>query len=458
MQQRGLLAALVLTPAMLALPLASQAQGVAVDHKEVKCIVAGKFTRMAACFDPGPALARGRVYFRAGGTVPWYFVEFKPDAPCFTTYLPKAKPEIKLVDYYVEGLGKDSSANRTADFQPIVVEHAEDCKDRPAGAFVNKASIVVGAVGGGPAIPAGFVLGTGIGSTAIIGGVAAAGVIGGAVAIASGGDNGSGPTATLPPPTTTPPTTPPPPTTLHPPPPTTQPAYEFRPVFRISPDPPIGTEPLPVTFDMCDSRGEGLHFRFDFDGDGSTDLAGTQCSATRTYSIAGVSASGGPPPPPPPGPTTLAPRKAHYPTLMTVLDDRGNHASEGNTVAVIESLKASEDASGPARRLAWSSELNLNGGSGQVVVNGSAASFAAQGRSSAVALGRRGENRVEAQVVQAAGSAGTWRFELGATTSLKPGSLRVSAGEVALVTADAIVFRLTGKSGERVAFTFRTGD
>jgi hypothetical protein len=91
-----------------------------------------------------------------------------------------------------------------------------------------------------------------------------------------------------------------------------------------------------------------------------------------------------------------------------------------------------------------------------VVVNGSAAVFASKGRSTAVAVGRRGENRVEAMVVQGAGKSGTWRLELGGTTSFRPGSLRVVAGEVALVTADAVVFRLSGKPGERVMFTFRT--
>ena len=48
-----------------------------------------------------------------------------------------------------------------------------------------------------------------------------------------------------------------------------------------------------------------------------------------------------------------------------------------------------------------------------------------------MAGGRRGENRVEAQLVQAAG-AGQWRFELGALP-LEAGSLRVVAGDVALV-------------------------
>jgi hypothetical protein len=36
-----------------------------------------------------------------------------------------------------------------------------------------------------------------------------------------------------------------------------------------------------------------------------------------------------------------------------------------------------------------------------------------------------------------------------------PGSLRVVAGTVALITDDRVVFRLPGRAGERVVITFR---
>jgi hypothetical protein len=51
---------------------------------------------------------------------------------------------------------------------------------------------------------------------------------------------------------------------------------------------------------------------------------------------------------------------------------------------------------------------------------------------------------------------GSWRFELAGTEGLQRGSLRVVAGDVALVTDEAIVFRLAGRPGERIVFTFRT--
>jgi hypothetical protein len=102
------------------------------------------------------------------------------------------------------------------------------------------------------------------------------------------------------------------------------------------------------------------------------------------------------------------------------------------------------------------SKLDVPGASGQVLVNGFAAAFAGPGLSVGMAAGQMGENRIEARVVQGAGKPGTWRFELGSTANLVPGSLRVLAGSVTEVSGDALVFRLSGRPGERVLFTFRT--
>jgi len=107
---------------------------------------------------------------------------------------------------------------------------------------------------------------------------------------------------------------------------------------------------------------------------------------------------------------------------------------------------------------AWTSDLSVPGARGQVVLNGSDASFPATGgRAPLTGRPRPGENRVEATLVQAAGQPGLWRFELGAEPSLASGSLRVIAGDVTLITPEAVVFRMKGRPGERVVFTFRTG-
>lgn len=106
-------------------------------------------------------------------------------------------------------------------------------------------------------------------------------------------------------------------------------------------------------------------------------------------------------------------------------------------------------------RVSVTSQLAVAGARGQVFLNGAIVSAPAQGRSMALGDARRGENRVEAQLVASGGRPGTWRFELGANQVFQPGSLRALSGEVAEASSEAIVFRLSGKTGERLAFTFR---
>src|SRR3982751_3105546 len=105
------------------------AQGVEIDHKAVGCIVVGKYPKMNACFTPGPNLARGRVYFRPEGTTSWYYVDMKSDAPCYAGILPKPGKKLvgKKIEYYVEGQDKTFNASRTAEFDPIVVNSAQEC-------------------------------------------------------------------------------------------------------------------------------------------------------------------------------------------------------------------------------------------------------------------------------------------------------------------------------------------
>jgi hypothetical protein len=108
----------------------------------------------------------------------------------------------------------------------------------------------------------------------------------------------------------------------------------------------------------------------------------------------------------------------------------------------------------PGATVSWSSVLDVPGASGQVVLDGLVAAFQSRGRARVDAVGRPGVGRIEAQLVSASGRPGTWTFEMGG--AFEAGSLRVLAGDVAMVTADAIAFRIAGRAGERVVFTFRT--
>ena len=437
-------------------PLVVAAQGVTIEHKAVGCIVAEQYPKMNACFVPAAGLARSRVYFRAGGTPHWYFVDGRQDMPCVGYVLPKPKRSIKFVDYYVEGMSASGGEGRTAEYKPIVVVRASECKrDVPVAPFLTRASVVVGATPGAPAIIPGFTglvgAGGGLSTGAVVGIVFGGAAVAGTAVALSGNDTTTPTTSaiTLPPGVTLPPVTTTTTTTT-----TTVTAQPFSADFKIFPFPPQGKEPFEVTFDECESTGVNLKFIYDFDGDGLDDLK-DGCSVTRVYRLTGVSATAALPGPPP---TTLPPASRSFDARACV--GQGTHKecriwhivvkeNTGSSVTPAEPMSA-------ARRIAWASELDLDGGSGQLIVNGEAAAFATRGRSTGAAVGRRGVNRIEAQVVEAAGKPGTWRFELGTTGSLEAGSVRVIAGEVALVTESAIVFRLKGRPGERVVFAFRT--
>jgi hypothetical protein len=101
----------------------------------------------------------------------------------------------------------------------------------------------------------------------------------------------------------------------------------------------------------------------------------------------------------------------------------------------------------------FTSILELEGGEGQVVVDGNTATFQRRGAREAGVPEGRALHRVEATVVNATGRAGTWRFQL--ASGVAPGTLRIVAGKGALAGDAGVVFQLSGKPGERVVFAFR---
>jgi len=88
---------------MALLPVAAaQAQAPAIEHKAVSCIVAERFARLDACFEPAEQVARARVQFRAHGTPHWYFVDMGAEGPCHSGVLPKPKKSTRKIDYYID--------------------------------------------------------------------------------------------------------------------------------------------------------------------------------------------------------------------------------------------------------------------------------------------------------------------------------------------------------------------
>jgi PKD domain-containing protein len=278
MVRRGTLLTLAV---LLCTAAAARPEGVAIDHKAVGCIVVGKYPKMNACFTPASTVARSRVYFRPEGVPSWYYVDMKSDQPCFAGTLPKPGKKLvgKKIEYYVEAQNKAFEPARTAEFDPIVVRSAQECKKNvPVAPFLNNATVAVF-----PSVPAGFVGAGGIGTAAVVGIVGAGAAAAGTAVAVAGNDNdtttttvgvvvNSTTTTTTLAPTTTTTTTPP--TTNHAP---------FA-VLTTNPDPPSGTGPLTVTFDLCkstDADKDPLSFFFDF-GDGAK--ASGSCLESHTYS------------------------------------------------------------------------------------------------------------------------------------------------------------------------------
>ena len=468
----------LLVACALACPALAGAQPVAIEHQDVACIVAGQFPVLDACFRPGPGLARARVYFRPEGVPNWYYVDASAPAPpnvgdaadlvCRRATLPKPKKSLieKHVEYYVDATGRKQESSQTETFRPLVVKSEGDCKKKAAG-FVPNAIVTVF-----PSLPAAFTVGGGL-SGAAVAALVGAGVAGGTgvVIAATSGGGSSGPTTTNPPVATVPPTTVPPTTAT-----TTLPPVAFNPVFKVfsggvlEPANKIaGKEPVKLQFFMCESTGP-LPLKYNVLVNGSIVTAG--CDSTITFKtggfvpgFGGVAAQG-----------IAPPSSASYDVLMRIQSDGpGNNPKDSRALTVdvtgapppttTTTTTTLIPFSGPfsgnevhlqapdQRPATWVSQLDVPGGRGQIVLNGREALFPAAGRAPLSVRPRSGDNRVEAQLVQGQGRAGLWRFELTGDRTVA-GSLRVIAGQVALVTGDVVVFRLKGQPGERVVFTF----
>jgi hypothetical protein len=545
-------------------PAIAHSQGLEIDHKAVGCIVVGKYPKMNACFTPVASLARSRVYFRPEGTPSWYYVDMKSDQPCLSGTLPRPGKKLvgKKVEYYLEAQDKSFTPSRTAEYAPIVVRSAQECKKNvPVAPFLNNATVAVF-----PSVPAGFV-GGGIGTAAVVGIVGAGAAVAGTTAVVVSNNNNNdtttttiassvNTTTTLATVTTTTPTT-------------TPPKVNHAPnaVLKVTPDPPQGLGPLTVTFDMCQSSdpdGDPLSYFFTF-GDGGT--ASGSCIETHTYPAAFREASKGgvkaldssynfegsavdpgglsqtrtrtvvvtkPAPPPttiacapPPAPTFTNPNcqvdVGPVSVTVNVTDPQGISSVmvkafyKGDTFACTPAVSpAVEDGPKPATggppnfgatlnlnapgavlkcydfsavvtnscgmqssttvnfynatstcsfypypyfrdvrgALAWSSDLDVEGGRLQLVVNGTAVSYPGPGRAYGMAAFIDGQNHAEATLVEGRGKAGLWRFDFMGSHAIAPGSIRVLAGDIASVAASSVTFHIKGTPGERIAFTF----
>jgi PKD domain len=565
MIDRGIVVGLIVT--VLA-PTMARSQGLEIDHKAVGCLVVGKFPKMNACFTPVSSLARSRVYFRPEGAPTWYYVDMKSDQPCFSGVLPKPGKKLvgKKVEYYVEAQDKTFNPARTAEYQPIVVSSAQECKKNvPVAPFLNNATVAVF-----PSLPAGFAAGgAALGTGAVLGIVGAGAAAAGTAVVVANHNNDTTTTTPVAVNTTTTVATTTTTTVAAPNTTTTLPTVNHPPnaVLKTVPDPPSGSTPLTVLFDMCgssDPDGDPLTYFFDF-GDGSQTSGA--CSASHTYTAssfrsgsvraqsttyvfqgtaadpkgasqsrtrnvivdvpaptttmpcgtptvlitapldgtcfvqagpgggtvrvdvtasdaAGISrvfgqdiptdcSTGVDAPPPddsgviplvtPPDSysrvfKTQPPSISMPPKCLHVSVDVTNNC--GNVANATHKITLASSTCGPppsardvAAALVWSSDLTVEGGQLQVVVNGAAPTYPGRGRAYGMAAVKDGENRLEATLAAGSGKPGLWRLEF-MGSQLAAGSIRVVAGEPVLVADSSVTFRFTGVPGERISITF----
>jgi hypothetical protein len=123
-------------PAPAAAPAPSSARAaassLAIDHKEVGCVVGDRYPRLDACFQPAGELGNAKVLFRAGEG-PWYAVDLFAEGACHVAYLPKPLPATTAIEYYVTAVDKSFNERQQPEtapegaYQARVVRNQGDC-------------------------------------------------------------------------------------------------------------------------------------------------------------------------------------------------------------------------------------------------------------------------------------------------------------------------------------------
>jgi hypothetical protein len=122
------------TPAPPPPAAAPPAPPLAIEHKALACVVAGRHPQVSACFQPADQVGRARVTFRAAGTDPWFAVDMAGSG-CAAALLPKPKREIPSFQYFVEVIDRSFTARQEPasapdrSHQPRVVKSEGECRE-----------------------------------------------------------------------------------------------------------------------------------------------------------------------------------------------------------------------------------------------------------------------------------------------------------------------------------------
>jgi hypothetical protein len=425
------------------------AQEPTIDHKPVGCVVAGKFPKLDACFNPAD-LASARLYFKGGTGTVWYWVNY-PTGACGAAILPKPSKKLTELDYYIEIIDKNGNSSRTPDVATTVVPNEGGCKkDIPVAPWLPSASVVVGAPAGA-VLPATFAVGaasTGLGAAAIVGGAAV--VAGGGAAVIAV-SNKSTPTATA---TNTP---------------TPTATFTATATATNTPTSTATDKPKPTPTPLCAGKPE-VTVTLPQPGwssagptlDVAADVVDTAAIQKVDFFIAPQDpASGGPGMPqqllgtvkagPPWAGTFSIP--CQFGTWFVSAVATNICGFQGSSGVVMGNITCGGfRAAANDSTVAWASRLDVPGAQGSLVVGGAAVPVqtgAATGRTAF----KTGGNQIELTLAQAAGQSGLWHFDFqGATWD--PRHVVVQQGTIVTLTSQGIVFRLGGKAGERASFSF----
>jgi len=96
----------------------------AIDHRDVACVLNDRYPRLDACFQPAGELGNAKVLFRAGDGSPWYAVDLMPEGRCHVAYLPKPLEATKEIQYFVAAVDKAFNARQQPDTAPETAYHA----------------------------------------------------------------------------------------------------------------------------------------------------------------------------------------------------------------------------------------------------------------------------------------------------------------------------------------------
>lgn len=427
--------------------------GVAIDHTPVDCVVAGRLPAFAACFMPAEEVVRARIYYRLGQR-PWQYSPLLPEGSCFGATLPRPRRGDDALRYYVEVVDNRKGTARSSEHRARVVADSESCgggvvaqerESLQAGSSKNRRGLLtVMAVGAGVAGAAVALAGAASGTTPDT----SVSVTTAATTApqATAAPTTSAPTTSQPgAPTTTP--GPSPTTSTLPAPSTTAPGTTTTTIPASTTTTTTTTTPTTTTLLCAYAASPPATVFALLGGSGSCAIAAAPACSWRAQSNAPwIVIQGG-------GFGTGSGSVAYEVQGLTLGQREGDIALlEDPSVRCHVIQRVLAVPAGETVRM--TSELDVAGAAGQVVWNGVEVRYHSRGFSVGEARAAKGLNRIDAQLVTAAGRPGTWRFKLDGR--YRAGSLRPIAGRAIASEPETIAFVLSGRAGERVVFAFET--